>query len=94
MRQTAHFRRFSSTDPIPNDAVRLRIFQDSYKTVAEVEWPTNALTDAGDYFYATPVEIALERALDVQQNYKFREMVVVIDDTALWDEKWGVLLTK
>lgn len=94
MRQTAHYKRLSSTDPTPVDAVRLRIFRDSYETVAEVEWPENDLTDAGDYFYATPVEVALERALDVQRNYKFREIVVVIDEVELWDDGWGVLLVR
>jgi hypothetical protein len=91
MRQTARYKRLSSTDPIPDDVVRLRIFQELDKTVAEVEWPINDLTDAGDYFYATPVEVAIERALDVQQNYKFEETIVIIDDLKLWDNSWGVL---
>jgi hypothetical protein len=92
MRQTAQYKKLSSTDPIPDDVVRLRIFQESDRTVAEVEWPGNELTNAGDYFYATPVEIALERAMDVQQNYKFRETIVIIDDIALWDSDWGILI--
>jgi hypothetical protein len=94
MRQAAQYKRLSSSDPIPVDAVRLRIFEESQKTVAEVEWPINDLTDAGDYFYATPVEVALERALDVQENYKFQETVVIIDDLRLWDDGWGTLLIK
>jgi hypothetical protein len=94
MRQTARYKRLLSTDPIPDDVVRLRIFQQSNEPVAEVEWPQNDLTDSGDYFYATPVDTALERALDVQQNYKFRDIVVIIDDLQLWYDSWGILLVR
>ncbi|MBA8879127.1 hypothetical protein [Phyllobacterium myrsinacearum] len=91
MVQTAKYRRLLPGHPIPPDAVRIRIFQERGTTVAEVEWPSNELTNAGDYFYATHVPLAFERALDVQENYGFKEIVVILDEPVSWDDKWGVL---
>jgi hypothetical protein len=59
---------------------------------AEVIWPANRLTAAGDYLYATHVPLALERAQDVRQNYGFRAVVILIEDRSLWDDVWGTLI--
>ncbi len=59
--------------------------------LAEVEWPENSLTNKGDYFYATPVPLTLERALDVKNNYGFAEVVVIIDNLELWNDAWGTI---
>lgn len=85
------FRRLRSSNDTPDDAVRIRVFTNAEGTVAEVEWPANDKTDAGDYFYATYVPLALERALDVKENYGFAEIVVILDDLSLWRPAWGQL---
>lgn len=91
MEATARFRRLSSWDSIPNDAVRIRVLTNGDGRVAEVEWPENDLTVAGDYFYPTYVPLAIERAVDVKEHYGFSEIVVIVDDLQLWDEEWGEL---
>ena len=92
MDRNAKYRRLRSWDDTPVNAVRLRIIQKAGRPLAEVEWPENSLTDKGDYFYATPVPLALERAIDVKDNYGFREIVIIIDDLALWNEAWGTVI--
>ncbi|MBB3149586.1 hypothetical protein FHS21_006040 [Phyllobacterium trifolii] len=92
MDRNATYRRLLKEDDIPLDAVCIRVIQKDGRPLAEVEWPENTLTNKGDYFYATPVPLALERALDVRDNYGFREIVIIIDDLALWNEAWGTVI--
>ncbi|WP_271894198.1 hypothetical protein [Candidatus Phyllobacterium onerii] len=92
MDRNAIYRRLHSGDDTPVDTVRLRIIEKDGRPLAEVEWPENSLTNKGDYFYATPVPLALERAIDVRDNYGFREIVIIIDDLTLWNEAWGTVI--
>ncbi|MDR6636236.1 hypothetical protein J2X72_005050 [Phyllobacterium sp. 1468] len=92
MERTAKYRRLLSRDDIPIDAVCIRVIEKDGRTLAEVEWPENHFTIKGDYFYPTPVPLAIERALDVKDNYGFREVVVIIDNDQLWDDAWGSLI--
>jgi hypothetical protein len=92
MDRNATYRRLLKEDVTPVDAVRIRIIEKGGRPLAEVEWPENSLTNKGDYFYATPIPLALERALDVKDNYGFREIVIVIDDLELWNEAWGTVI--
>jgi hypothetical protein len=92
MDQTAKYRRLPTSHPTPLDAVRLRILRQADETLAEVEWPENPLTVAGNYVYPTNVPLALERALDVRENYRFKEVVIILDDPESWNEDWGILV--
>lgn len=83
-------KRLNSHDDHEN-LVRLIVTRGDEGVVADVVWPPNERTDGGDYLYPTYVPLALERAEDVRQNYGFAEVVVVIDDLALWDPAWGNL---
>lgn len=73
------------------DAVIVTISAGDAAPIAEVSWPANAMTQGGDYFYPTTVELALARALDVREHYGFDRIVIRIDDLALWDRAWGEL---
>jgi hypothetical protein len=75
-----------------DDVVTVKIVIVGNHVAAEVIWPANAATPAGDYLYATHVPLALERAQDVQKNYGFRAVVVVVEDRSLWDDGWGTLI--
>ncbi|MDB5561002.1 MAG: hypothetical protein JWN11_420 [Hyphomicrobiales bacterium] len=75
-----------------DNVVTVKIAIEAGVMVAEVIWPANAGTAAGDYFYPTHVPLALERAEDVRDNYGFRAVVVWIEDASLWDEQWGILV--
>jgi hypothetical protein len=92
MDQNAKYRRLLKDDDTPVDAVRLRIIEQDGRLLAEVEWPENSHTNAGDYFYATPVPLAIERALDIKDNYGFKEIVIFIDDLELWNNAWGTVI--
>jgi hypothetical protein len=92
MDRNATYRRLLNNEDTPDDAVRLRIIEKDGRPLAEVEWPENSLTNAGDYFYATPIPLALERAHDVKDNYGFSEIVIIIDDLQLWKNAWGTVL--
>jgi hypothetical protein len=92
MDRNAKYRRLLGGDSTPIDAVRIRLIVEQGEVVAEVEWPENGLTGEGDYFYATYVPLALERALDVKENYGFHEIVVVLEDERLWNPAWGQLV--
>jgi hypothetical protein len=92
MDRNAQYRRLLTKDDTPIDAVCIRVIEEGGRVLAEVEWPENRLTNKGDYFYTTPVPLALERALDVKDNYGFAEVVVVIDDDRLWNVAWGTLI--
>jgi hypothetical protein len=92
MDRNAKYRRLLSVDDTPIDAVCIRVIEEGGRPLAEVEWPENSFTNKGDYFYATPVPLAVERALDVKDNYGFAEVVVVIDDDRLWNVAWGTLI--
>jgi hypothetical protein len=91
MRDPIHLRRLLS-DESHADLVKVIVSRGDTGVVAEVVWPANDRTDAGDYLYPTYVPLSLERAEDVRQNYGFAEVVVVIDDLAMWDPEWGELL--
>jgi hypothetical protein len=92
MSAIAKYRRMHRSDPTPANAVRLIISRTGNETVAEVEWPENSLTVAGDYVYPTYVPLALERAEDVRSNYRFAEIVVIIEDPSTWEDEWGILV--
>jgi hypothetical protein len=92
MDRNATYRRLLENEDTPVDAVRLRITEKDGRPLAEVEWPENSLTNAGDYFSATPIPLALERAHDVKDNYGFSEIVIIIDDLQLWNSAWGTVL--
>jgi hypothetical protein len=85
------YRYFTSDQHKPIDAVKVVISQKENIILADVEWPSNTKTDAGDYLYPTNVPLALERAVDVWENYGFAEIVVIIDDVELWGSSWGIL---
>ncbi len=92
MKAINQFCRLRSGESTPDNAVRIRVIANGERTVAEVEWPQNHKTDAGDYFYATYVPLAIERAIDAKENYGFAEIVVIVDDIELWDAEWGELV--
>lgn len=91
MSDPIRLRRLNSDDDHRN-LVRMIISRGDQGVVADVYWPANERTDGGDYLYPTYVPLALARAEDVRQNYGFAEVVVVIEDLALWDATWGELL--
>ncbi|HEV7719170.1 MAG TPA: hypothetical protein VGO70_09375 [Arsenicitalea sp.] len=74
------------------NVVTVKIVVAAGDVAAEVIWPANNLTGAGDYLYATHVPLALERAHDVCQNYGFRAVVILIEDRSLWNDVWGILI--
>jgi hypothetical protein len=76
----------------PDNAVVVRIIATTGGVLAEVSWPANSETAAGDYFYPTHVPVALERADDVRENYGFRAVVILIENVSLWDNEWGILV--
>lgn len=92
MAHIAKYKRITSRIHENNDAVKVFVFDNDGKTVADIFWSENDRTGAGSYLYATYVPLALERAEDVKQNYGFVEVIVVIENLDLWSVEWGDLI--
>ncbi|PSH64012.1 hypothetical protein CU103_13240 [Phyllobacterium sophorae] len=92
MTHFAKYKRFTLDSYENNDAVKVFVFENGGKTVADIFWDENGQTGAGTYLYATYVPVALERAEDVRQNYGFAKVIVIIENLDLWDADWGDLI--
>lgn len=69
------------------------IYNIAGEAVAEVIWPRqgDAGQDVGQAHQAQ-IAMAFNHALDMRTKLRLNRIVVLIDDTTLWDKRWGTLV--
>jgi hypothetical protein len=68
---TSQFKRIGSPDIPPNNAVRVYVFTQDGKAVAEITWPA-AIAPIQETIFIRPMfHSPLDRAVDVRDNYGF-----------------------